>query len=259
MIDKWLESALRSPSAFSFDVFDLQEVASAVPVAAELASLLREAYWGEEYLSDLAARYGWDDVGARFLQARVGTMLTVKRGDFGEALAAQFLKEVEQYSIPVAKLRFKIASNQTLPGTDCVAVKLSKGRLVEVCYVESKLRTTLDLAVAVAGVAQLKRDADTTLPEIMTFIARRSNEAGDPIAASIEEYIFSRDIGLDSYKLIVFHEKVLWDERILQNVEDEAIQLKPLSIYVAKIDNIRTLSDNAFSALGVHGVADDDN
>jgi hypothetical protein len=133
---------------------------------------MREAYWGTDYLSDLASRYGWEAVGQRFLQVRAGTQMRVRRGDFGEAVVVQYLKVVELYHIPVVKLRFKMAANQTLPGTDCVAFKLGNARLVEVCYVESKVRASLELSVAGAGAGQLKQDADTAMPEILTFVAR---------------------------------------------------------------------------------------
>jgi hypothetical protein len=119
MIDEWLHSVRRNLSGFSFNITDLQENYSAVPTHAQLASLLSDAYWDMSYLSDLAGRYGLDAVRERFLQARAETQLRVRRGDFGEAVAAQYLKEVEQYHIPVPKLRFKMAANQTLPGTDC--------------------------------------------------------------------------------------------------------------------------------------------
>lgn len=259
MIEGWLKSIKRNPAGFPFDVIDVQEVPGSAPSTADLASLLREAYWGEEYLSELATRYGWEAVKGRFLQARAGTQLKIKRGDFGEAVAVQYLTEVEKYSVPVAKLRFKIASNQTLPGTDCIAIKVANARLVEVCYVESKLRTSRDLSVAVAGVTQLKQDADTALPEILTFIARRSRETGDRLTEFIDQYIFSRDTGLDNFKLLLFYEQGLWDERVLQNLEDEEIALKPLGVYVVKIGNIINLSDGAFGALGVVEVTNDDN
>jgi len=259
MIKGWLEPILRQTSRFSFDIIDLQEDKNFVPTYHELASLLREAYWGEEYLSVLAGRYGWDAVKDRFLQARAGTRLTVRRGDFGEALAAQYLGEVEQYTIPVTKLRFKITANQTLPGTDCIAIKLQDDRLVEICYVESKLRKSLDLSVAVSGVTQLKQDADTAIPEILTFVARRLNEERSTLAEIVEEYIFSRNIELDNYKLLVFQERASWDEKVLQNLDDEDMGLNPLGVYVAKIDDITGLSDNTFNALGASEIVDDDN
>jgi hypothetical protein len=198
----------------SFNVTDLRENLGSVPTQAQFASLLSDAYWDMSHLSDLAGRYGgWEAVGERFLQPRAGTGMRVRRGDFGEAVAAQYLKEVEQYHIPVGgKLRFKIAANQTLPGTDCIALKRDEGRLVEVCYVESKVRTSRDLSVAVAGAGQLRQDTDAVMPEILTFIASRMNESHDPLAELIEEYIFSRDTELDTFKLLVFHENEAWHE-----------------------------------------------
>jgi len=165
-----------------------------VPAHAQLALLMSEAYWGTDYLAalaDRAGRYGgWEAVRERFLQPRAWTRMAVRRGDFGEAIAAQYLKEVEQYHIPVPKLRFKMAANQTLPGTDCIAFKLDNARLVEACYVESKVRTSLDLSVAVAGTGQLRQDADTTTLESLTFVARYIN-GSDKNHAAIAPYVLS--------------------------------------------------------------------
>ena len=151
MIDQWLNPVRRNPSGFSFDITDLQENLDSAPTHVQLASRMREAYWDTGYLSDLAGTYGWDAVRQQFIQARAGTQMRVRRGDFGEAVADQYLKVVELYHIPVVKLMFKMAANQMLPGTDCIAFKLGNGRFVEVCDVESKVRTSLELSVAGAG------------------------------------------------------------------------------------------------------------
>lgn len=259
MINEWLRPERRDPSSFSFVATDLQEDITSIPTSADLASLLREAYWGEEYLSKLAEKYGWVAVKDRFLQARAGMKLKVRRGDFGEAIAAQYLQEVEQYYIPITKLRFKMSANQTLPGTDCIAIKVNEGQLEEVCYVESKLRTTLDLSVAISGATQLKKDAETAIPEILTFIARRVIETKGPHGALIEQYIFSRDNDIDTFKLMVFHNSECWDERILQNLQEANIGLNPLEVYVARIGNIVNLSDTAFTSLGQCEVIENDN
>jgi hypothetical protein len=173
-------------------------------------------------------------------------------------VAVQYLKEGEQYHIPVVKLRFKMAANQTLPGTDCIALKLDNARLVEVCYVESKVRTSTELSVAIAGAGQLRQDADAAMPEILTFVARCIKEANTRVAELVEQYIFSRDTELDTFKLLVFHENNTWDERILQNLHDEEIRLDPLEVYVGRIANLAALSDAAFGALGATEVIEDD-
>ena len=245
----WLLPSQRTGIDFAFEVTDIQET-SAVPQAAELAHLLADSYWGNEYLENLASRYGFNEVRQRFLTARSGPNLAVRRGDFGEAVTVAYLKDIEGYTVPVEKLRFKIGANQTLPGTDCVSLKLSGDSLTEVAFVESKMRTSLDLSVAVAGCNQLKKDAESDVPEILTFIARRLRDTGHPLTDLAEEYIFERNTDLDKYILVIIHERTTWDERILINLEDEEAGLEPFHVYVAQISDLKNLSDGAFSAMG---------
>jgi len=253
----WLNPSPRSASDFPFEVTDLNET-SRVPSSAELADLLKESYWGEGYLADLAGKYRFDEVRDRFLKARVGTQRAVKRGDFGEAITADYLKSVEGYHIPIQKLRYKIGPNQTLPGTDCIALRLSNGALVEVLFVESKLRTSLDLSVAIAGTRQLKQDADSEIPVILPFIARRLSETSDPVTELFLSYLFGRNAVPECYLLMLLHEAKNWTERILENLEDEEIEIEPLHVYVAKIANLKDLSDGAFSVMGAEVVGDDE-
>ena len=123
---------------------------------------------------------------------------------------------------------------------------------------ESKVRTSLDLSVAVAGASQLRQDADAAMPEILTFVARCISETKNLLTELVEQYIFSRDTELDTFKLLVFHENDAWNERILQNLEDAEIGLEPLEVYAARIADLATLSDAAFRVLGASGVIEDD-
>ncbi len=65
-ITEWLVPAQRLENDFSFEVTDIEET-PAVPQAADLAELLADSYWGNEYLEGLASRYGFDEVQQRFL------------------------------------------------------------------------------------------------------------------------------------------------------------------------------------------------
>ena len=256
-VAEWLTPSPRETSDFSFEVTDLEET-SKIPSSAELADLLTDSYWGEDYLADLADRYGHSKVRERFLMARVGPQLSVKRGDFGEAVTVDYLKSAEGYHIPVQKLRHKVTANQTLPGTDCVALKLSDGILTEVLFVESKLRTSLESSVAVSGARQLKQDADNENPVILTFVARRLKDADDPLTELFESYLFQRNTALDKYLLMLLHQADSWTELILENLEDEEIEVEPLHVYVAKIANLKELSDGAFSVMGAEEVEDEE-
>jgi len=124
------------------------------------------------------------------------------------------------------------------------------------CRVEGE--DFLDLSVAVAGASQLRQDADAAMPEILTFVARCISETKNLLTELVEQYIFSRDTELDTFKLLVFHENDAWNERILQNLEDAEIGLEPLEVYAARIADLATLSDAAFRVLGASGVIEDD-
>ena len=228
-----------------------------MPSPSELGELLKESYWGNNYLANLADHYGLEAVRERFLKSHADARPNVRRGDFGEAVTAEYLKTVENYRIPVTKLRYKIIGNQTLPGTDCVGLKLSGGKLVEVAYVESKFRASPDTSIAVAGAKQLQQDANSKTPEILTFIARLLRTANDPLADLVEGYIFERDVGLDKCLLVILYEKAIWSEKILINLQDANLELDPLHVYVARIANLEQLSDATFSGIGVEVMEDD--
>ena len=255
-IVNWLNPALRAGSSFSFKVTDLKETNS-VPSAAEFADLMTDAYWDTDYLANVAARYGYGEVRDKILRSRAGMLPSVRRGDFGEAVTVEYLKTVEGYRVPVMKLRYKISANQTLPGTDCIAFKFSDGKLVKVAFVESKFRTSADLAVAVQGTKQLQKDADNVDSEILTFVARQLRETGDPLTELIEAYIFDRDAELDEFLLMILYENTIWDERILENLEDENLDIEHLHVYIARITGLRQLTDAAFLELEVEVVDDD--
>ena len=256
-IADWLHPVRRQQSNFSFEVTDVIEDTQARSPT-ELADVLRESYIGNEYLAGLAGRYGYDAVRDRFLASVDGARPVVKRGDFGEAVTTEYLRSVEGYCIPVIKLRYKIIANQTLPGTDCLALKLDDGALVEVAFVESKFRASLDMAVAVKAAKQLKQDADQTYPEILMFVARQLREASNPLAGPFESYFFGPGVELDKYVIMVIHENSIWNEGILANLEDEEIELEPLHTYIARVAGLIELTDTAFSQLGVEVVEDDD-
>ena len=256
-IADWLHPERRQQSIFSFDVTDIAENSEARSPT-DLANVLRESYIGHEYLAKLSERYGYEAVRDRLLGSRSGTRPIVKRGDFGEAVTTEYLKSVEGYCIPILKLRYKITANQTLPGTDCLGLRIADGALVEVAFVESKFRASPDTAVAVKAAKQLKHDADESYPEILIFVARQLKESSSPLADVFETYLFDRNVGLDTYVIMLLHENAIWNEGVLTNLEDEEVQLEPLHAYVARITALTELSDAAFSLIDVDVVDDDD-
>lgn len=257
VVENWLRPYPRSDTDFSFEVIDLIESLS-VPSPTALAGLLAESYWGLEYLAELSEEYWPESIRDVFFRARERTRTPVKRGDWGEAVTVDYIKNVVGYLVPVPKLTYKIGANQTLPGSDCVALNLTDGVLSDVIFVESKLRTTKDTSVAVEGASQLHKDAEIENPEILPFIARQLRIADDPLTQEFEAYLFDRSTTREKYMLMLLHESDKWNELALRNLEDGEINVKPLQVYVAKIVDLRELIDTTYAELGGGTVEDDE-
>jgi len=66
----------------------------------------------------------------------------IRKGNFGEVLASEYLKQKEGYLIPVYRLRYSQHSDVSPPGDDVLAFKLDqkKGSKKEICIAEVKVR-----------------------------------------------------------------------------------------------------------------------
>ena len=253
-VSDWLRPVPRS-TPYSFKVVDLEEI-SPVPTPAVFAGLLRDAYLGQETLADVADRYGFAAVKAKLLAPLIPVRENAQRGDFGEAVTVEILETLEGFHVPINKLAYKITADQSLPGPDCLAFKLSQGELEEVAYVEAKLRTTRDALVAVNGVRQLEQVSKAREPELLTFVLRRLRDKGDVLANIVETYVFGRNDSKDRYLLSVLYENDHWGEGILERLEDEGIGLEPLVVYVTRIAQLRSLVDETYAELKAEAQSD---
>lgn len=262
MLNAWLGCSLReSPSYQGFSVVDGME--SQTPSAAirrHLQDLLRNARFDIGFLRDAAKYLGWSSVQARIAAAQPQGV-TARRGEFGEVLSSAVLSEFHGYTIPVEKLRFAIRGDQSLPGTDIIALKLgSEGGISEVCFVESKLRTTQDTGAAQRGYEQLTSDHEQRAPEMLFYVAARLHDRRDPLFAEFMRYMRTRETAIDrdSFRLTLTWERATWSETVLQNLEDDEVELDPLTVHVVLIHDLAQLTDELFTAIGVETITDDE-
>ena len=253
-VSDWLRPVPRS-TPYSFKVVDLEEKSSA-PMPAAFADLLRDAYFGKDYLAALADRYGFAAVKDKLLAPLIPVRENAQRGDFGEAVTVEILETLEGFHVPINKLAYKITANQSLPGTDCLAFKLAESALEEVAYVEAKLRTTRDASVAVEGIRQLKQASQAREPELLIFVLRMLQDKGDALADIVEAYVFERNDSKDRYILSILYENDHWSEGILERLEDEDIGREPLAVYVTRIAQLGSLVDATYAELRAEAQSD---
>lgn len=262
-LNGWLGWNKREPCPYSqFQVIDVREVHGlSQDIKTYLVDSLRVARFDLEFLKDMAKHLGWERVNEQIVAGGMPRLQTMKRGDFGEVLFASILKEFHSYKIPVPKLRFKITRHQSLPATDILALKMDgSGSVVEVCFAESKLRTSSDNMAAVEGYEQLQNNYECRLPDILKFVAARLHDRNDPLFHPFASYMQNRTdtTDKDTFRLGLCWEHSEWREKVLENLEENAVDLPRFTLHVIGINGLRQIIDELFAQLGVGEVVDDD-
>lgn len=260
-MDRWLVVSVRNPNPYS--KFSLEDF-GAKPINDEikkyLLQLLGHARFNPDFLAFAKARLPWDKL-KQVQDSRVPRHTTIKRGDFGEVVSAALLEKFYGYVVPVAKLRSTVIGNQTMPSTDVLALRLDvSGEITEVCFVESKLRTTMSKQVAVQGYQQLERDQAYAIPGMLVFTAERLFERGDHVMSEkCLAYLRSRsETTLDSSSLHLFFDKSVWSEDVLENLEEANPTLSPLTVRLVQIENLASLTDELYASMGILDITDED-
>jgi len=258
----WLELVEdREPSYPQFNLSDFYEKYDlSADVEKKIIDGLSSSLIHPIVLEELEKR-GWKKTRDKLMSFRKPKYVTLKRGDFGETLLLLLLLEHFQYIIPVVKLRFRVTKGQSLPGTDLVAIKLSDGKLIEFCYVESKLRTYLDYGIGAEGYLQLQKDYNENIPAILIFILNVLAERKDPLLHVLLDYLRRRDDihGVDRFILGLTLDSTSFSESVLKNICDcENIGNYPRCIVtVVKLNELRTKIDYFYGKIGA--TAEDEN
>lgn len=250
-LSDWLMALERNPSPSAhFTVCDISEHAS--PVAAvinDLANAVVRARSSIEFLREVAPLLGWGLVSRRVAAT---ARPVVRRGDFGEVLATEWLKEHHGFSVPVNKLRYQILANQTQPGADSVALETSAGEVVRLHLVETKLRTTRNTESAFAAYSQHANRSPAEVDALLLFILERLYERRDPMCESLSRHLATRvDEPNDAYHIVLVYDKDVWSERTLDHLDAAAGTLHPVRVHVVRVARLRELVDDVFGAIGV--------
>ena len=255
MLLEWLSASDRNPNPFSgFRVIDIVEGSACSDVVREhLSQLIQVELFDTDFLVELAEHLGWTTV-RTVLMNRNPSRSSFRRGDFGEILTNATLEQLFGYKIPVRKLRYKVVANQTMPGTDSLAIRVGDlGKVREVCFVESKLRTTVDQHVALTAYEQLRRDYDLEVPSILTFVAQRLFETNHELYEPFMEYLGDRadTQERETFCISLSMDIAVWDEMVLQNLEDGGVELSSLSVYPIRLEGLSGLIDSLTAAVGL--------
>jgi hypothetical protein len=197
-----------------------------------------------------------------FVRARLPGTLILRKGVFGEVLSVRLLEEFHGLVVPIKKLRYRTASYDSPKATDVLAIKVNdQGEIIEVAYVEAKVRTTRSKIDQIAAVAhdQLQKDCKAEIPEIMGFAAEVLSGRNDPLVESIMAYLRRRDAEeIDTHHIFLVVDKGCWRESDLDCLVEHQSLLVPLDVHIVAIDALAGKVDLVYGLVGAEAMPDDD-
>jgi hypothetical protein len=259
LLDQWLAPSNRPSGTYApFDVVDVLEAASlSTDVEDHLCELAAQSSVDLDFLADMTRRLGWARA-EQVVSQRLPKNSRAQRGRFGEVLGVAVLEQFHGYLLPIQKAHFAITGGQSQPSTDAVLLKLDSGSIVEVCFVESKLRTVRDRFAAVEGVRQLEADYAKDEHDMLLFTAARLYDQGDSLYDPFLEYMASRsEEKIDSFRLMLCYEDAVWTDDALEDLRDDEPTASPLTVHVTRVAELRKLVETIFDRVGI-AVVDDE-
>jgi hypothetical protein len=194
---------------------------------------------------DMCDLLGWEAVGARLTPSTV----QVRHGDFGEMIATEILGEFGGLHVPVRKVRYQIHADQTLVGADVVALGLDGEDVVSVHFAEAKYRGSADTSAADSAHRQLAEWHRNEFGDILFFVGSRLEELDPELYAAFFRYLKDIEARADCFHIVLVWEAQAWSDNVLHNLPDPQDQLSPLTVRVVLIENLDSLTGDAYRGM----------
>jgi hypothetical protein len=266
-VSDWLASLTRLPAPYTdFAVIDLTEL---IPAGEEhflyMGNCIRDSKVAPRFLNRMLEAVGWSVAGAPLQTPR---QAPARRGEFGEVLAQEVLRHFHNYRIPIAKLRYQLDPNQSLPGTDIVALHVEDGPVIEgLCFVEVKLSTQNGNSgppsarnAALNAHEQLLIDRDKGFADILMFIGQRLDEQSHQLSSAFERYLSQRTgpEGHETYRIFLVWDSDQWSEEVLGKLAALPQVIESLTSHVVHIGGLADVVEASFERVGIELVEDEE-
>ena len=169
-IEEWLECGTPWPVYTRFRHAPLSERADGRDRVFEpLARTVFIHHNDPEEYNEIVADLGYEQAAQEF-DKRPHDDKT-RKGNFGEILASEYLRQVEGYDLPVYRLRLNTNPDTSMRGEDVLAFKLGNpdGTGREICVTEAKVLSKYDKRAVEAAHKQL-RSGHRPKPNSFTFV-----------------------------------------------------------------------------------------
>ncbi|MYE89423.1 hypothetical protein F4X33_10545 [Candidatus Poribacteria bacterium] len=258
-ISDWLVCSETSASDNGAHVQTITEMCRPSNLSSTLAREIEDARFHPQLIADYAKVLGVQSA-SDLVHSFLPKGTTIRRGYFGEVLAASCLRDFDHCWIPVQKLRSMITSDQSLPGIDVLGAHVADDRFEALIFVEAKLRTVRDRRVVLDAAIELIADFERRYPSILHFAATELMKTQDPMYQPFLDYLKRREQREteDLPYVYLVQEKGLWSEDDIELLEDLVPLPNGFRISIVEIDDLGDLVEDAYSAVGILVDDDDD-
>ena len=247
MFEKWLRREDRSaPSAvLAVRMLSTDAAVDADALDAWLGHELFRNYLSPEAVTALELAFddlGIPEVADHLRRHTFPNRVSVRHGDFGEALGGALFRRVRRYCVPVLKLRYKHRPDQPVQGVDLLAFRLNESPPV-VAAPEVKTRTTkrLDIGLdASKSLARVLNDLPSSIRFCAAYLIRQGSFLGARVAKLLDEpFTLERHI-------VLVHDDGAWDDEIINRLRP--VITEQTETTVIRVDNLADVISRAFTA-----------
>jgi hypothetical protein len=269
MLTDWLDYKELTPNTFTtFKVINVVEkTAPNDPIYNSIAESILAAYRNLDFLKlhyqtepkEMLVEYLKNNVFPTDVH-QIGK--NVRQGDFGEILTSLIVSHYQGLEVPLRKLQWKFNKSTSVFCTDMLAHNPGSP-ISQLYYYEIKSRLHIEhekvkdtLAyITVIAHNSLQKDENVPNEGIADFLSRKFYEEGDNDKSLLYHDIVKNPSNYTkNYELFFILEKSAYLSVILDDLEKLPPTLKPLSVTVVLLDNLRQITETVYAAASTQAV-----
>jgi len=244
LIDRWLRPTQSGvDGALNREDIEPDGTAEHDDVLEALGHELRRNYVSREEVAVVLQSLGADQLAAHLRENKLPTRISIRHGEFGEAIGGALFRRLKRYCVPIMKLRYKQGRNQPTHLADILAFRLRQDPPV-VAILEVKTRTSRDLAIGVEAYTQLGVTIRDGLGQAITFVVARLADRNPTLANRIALLLAGRH-SIERHVVLVY-DRAAWDERVIHRLK--AVVDQDTTATVVQVPGLAPLVDGAYAA-----------
>ena len=169
------------------------------------AAIVPTHYAAEERVAAILKRLGKPQA-AKFVEGKLPTSKSIRSGDLGEIMAAEFIATQSGFHVPIKRLHWKDHRNMAMRGDDVIGMR-QDAQTGGMLFLKTEAKSRVALSAGVVAEAREGLDKDGGLPSAhaLSFISDRLAELGnDALADAIIDAQLKHGIQPENVRHLLF-------------------------------------------------------